>query len=58
MGSVGYPVSSGELAVNIPLLEGGLAESEVRKAKQESDQRQLELDGQQIAARQDTFTAW
>lgn len=58
VGSLGYPVSSGELVLNIPLLDGGLAESQARGAKQELAQRRLELDGQQIAARQDAVTAW
>ncbi|MGD9508952.1 MAG: TolC family outer membrane protein [Geminicoccaceae bacterium] len=58
VGSIGYPISSGELVVNIPLLDGGLAESQARGAKQELAQRRLELDGQQIAARQDAVSAW
>lgn len=58
IGTVGYPVASGELVVNVPLLDGGLAESQARGAKQELAQRRLELDGQQIAARQDAVTAW
>ena len=57
-GSVGYPVSSGELVLSIPLLDGGLAESQSRGAKQELEQRRLELDGQRITARQDAVTAW
>lgn len=58
IGSLGYPVSSGELVLNIPLLDGGLAESQARGAKQELAQRRLEFDGQEIAARQDAVTAW
>lgn len=58
VGSLGYPISSGELVVNIPLLDGGLAELQARGARQELAQRRLELDGQQIAARQDALTAW
>jgi len=58
VGSLGYPISSGELVLTIPLLDGGLAESQARGAKQELAQRRLELDGQQIAARQDAVTAW
>lgn len=58
VGSLGYPISSGELVLTIPLLDGGLAESQARGAKQELAQRRLELDGQQTAARQDAVTAW
>ena len=58
MGSVGLPYSSGEVLLTIPLVDGGLAGSQARGAKQELEQRRLELDGQRRAARQDAVTAW
>ena len=42
----------------IPLFDGGLAESRSRGAKQELQQRRLELDGQRQSVRQDALTAW
>ena len=58
IGSVGLPYSSGEVLLTIPLIDGGLAGSQARGAKQELEQRRLELDGQRRAARQDAVTAW
>ena len=56
--SVGAPYYSGEIMLTIPLFDGGLAESRSRGAKQELQQRRLELDGQRQSVRQDALTAW
>ena len=48
----------GRGAAHGPLFDGGVAKSQSRGAKQELEQRRLELDGQRITARQDAVTAW
>lgn len=56
--SLGAPYYSGEILLTIPLFDGGLAASQSRGAKQELEQRRLELDGTRQSVRQDALTAW
>ncbi|MFZ1430017.1 MAG: TolC family outer membrane protein [Geminicoccaceae bacterium] len=56
--SLGTPYYSGEVLLTIPLFDGGLAASQSRSAKQELEQRRLELDGTRQSVRQDALTAW
>jgi outer membrane protein len=56
--SVGAPFYSGEVMLTVPLFDGGLAESQSRGAKEELQQRRLELDGERSSVRQDALTAW
>jgi outer membrane protein len=56
--SLGVPYSSGEVLLTVPLFDGGLAESQSRGAKQELQQRRLELEAQRNAVRQDAVSAW
>lgn len=56
--SLGVPYSSGEVLLTVPLFDGGLAESQSRGARQELQQRRLELDAQRNSVRQDAVTSW
>lgn len=56
--SIGAPYYSGEVLLTIPLFDGGLAASQSRGAKQELQQRRLELDGERQSVRQDALVAW